>query len=72
MSEQGIENSPMEKWLRKKNMTAKNFIEMVGCSRDVISRVKRMEAISPKYAEKIIELTDGEVVPKIEKVGGRR
>lgn len=72
MSENGLDNSPMEKWLRERNMSTKEFSEKVGCSRPVIWKVKRRLAISPKFAKKIYELTEGEVSPKIEPVGGRR
>lgn len=72
MAESGIENSPMEKWLREKNMSSKEFCHQVGCSRPIVWKVKRLLPISPKYAKKIEELTEGKVCPKAERVGGRR
>lgn len=65
-------DSSMEKWLRKKNMSTTDFCKLVGCSRPVVWKVKRGIPISPKFAKKITELTDGEVCPKSEPVGGRR
>jgi hypothetical protein len=59
----------MEKWLRKKNMSTKEFVEKVGCSRPVVWKVKRGLPICPKYANKISKLTKGEVNPKIKAVG---
>lgn len=67
-----IKNSPLEKWLRNRNMTSKEFCEKVGCSRPVVGKVKKLLPISEKYAKKIHEVTQGEISPKIEKVGGRR
>jgi hypothetical protein len=63
------ENSALEKWLRKKNMTTTHFVEMVGCSRPVVWKVKRGIPISPKYANRIIEITKGEIKPLTENVG---
>jgi hypothetical protein len=65
-------DSDLEKWIRKKAMTTKNFAELVGCSRTVIWKVKHDLPICPLYANRIIEITGGEVNPKIETVGGRR
>lgn len=72
MPENPLADSPMEKWLRKKNMSTTAFCKMVGCSRPVLWKVKRGLPISPQFANRIVELTDGEVNPKSEPVGGRR
>lgn len=56
--------SDLEKWLRKKHMATKEFVDMVGCSRAVIYYVKNDWTICPRFAKKIIEITNGEVVPK--------
>lgn len=66
---QHYENSDLEKWLRKRQMTTKKFTELVGCSRPVIWKVKRGIAICPLYAKKIYEITNGEINPLTEKVG---
>lgn len=69
MEESDYRNSTLEKWLRSKGMTTKKFAESVGCSRIILWKVKRGMAISPKHGEKIRELTEGQVSPKIERVG---
>ena len=61
----------LESWIRKHNMVTKDFMKQVGCSKFVILKAKRGEAISPKFAAKIYELTSGEVIIKTEKVGRR-
>ena len=65
-------DSPLENWIRARNMTTTEFTKMVGCSRPVVWKVKRGIAICPKYARKIVELTKGEVMPVIEPVGRQR
>lgn len=59
--------SDLEMWLRKKHMATKQFVEMVGCSRAVIHCVKNGITICPKFAKKIMEITNGEVIPKFRK-----
>jgi len=66
------ENSPLEKWIRARNMTTTEFTNMVGCSRPVVWKVKRGIPICPKYARKIVEITRGEILPLIENVGRQR
>lgn len=63
------EISDLESWLRKRNMSNKRFVELVGCSRPIVWKVKRGIAICPLYAKKIHDLTNGEVCPLTEKVG---
>ncbi len=63
------ENSDLERWLRQRNMTTKHFVELVGCSRPVIWRVKKGIAICPMYAKRIYEITEGQVKPIVENVG---
>lgn len=61
----------LETWIRKHNIVTKDFIKLVGCSKFVIWKAKKGEAISPKFAAKIYELTNGQVIIKTEKVGRR-
>lgn len=65
-----VYNSNLEKWLRARHMTTKKFVELVGCSRPVVWKVKRGIAICPLYAKKIYELTGGEIRPLVHPVGG--
>lgn len=62
-------NSEMENWLRKRMMKTNEFLKLLGCSRPTLWKVKRGIPVCPKYANKIIEITKGEVVPLMEKVG---
>jgi hypothetical protein len=63
--------SDLEIWLRKRQMTTNRFTELIGCSRPIIWKVKRGIAICPLYANRIYQLTGGEVKPIVEKVGRR-
>lgn len=69
MEDNDFRSSTLEKWLREKCMTTKRFSELVGCSRVIIWKVKRGMAVSPKYAQKIKEITEGAVIPTSEPVG---
>lgn len=62
---QNSEDSALEKWLRKRNMTTNRFIELVGCSRPTLWKVKRDIPICPLYAKRIYQLTNGEIIPKV-------
>jgi hypothetical protein len=42
---------------------------MVGCSDPVICKVKKGIPIEPKIANRITELTGGEVIPKTQRKG---
>ena len=59
----------LETWLRKRNMTTKQFTEMVGCSRPVIWKAKKGLTISPQIAERIQKITNGQIDLNIEKMG---
>lgn len=63
------ENSKLEKWLRKRNMTTQSFANLVGCSRQIIWKAKTGSTICPLYANKIYLHTNGEVMPASENVG---
>lgn len=62
-------DSDLEKWLRSKFMTTNKIAELVGCSRQIIWKVKRGFPICPKYGQKIEEITGGAVQPVTEAVG---
>lgn len=53
----------LESWLRKRNMKTTSFAELVPCSRVVIWKVKRNIAIDTKLAERIHQITEGQVKP---------
>lgn len=59
------ENSKMELWLRKKRITTNEFSKLVGCSRQVIWKIKRNMPICPKFGQMIFSLTKGEISPQI-------
>lgn len=65
------QNSALEMWLRKRNMSTNRFVQLIGCSRVVIWKAKREIGICPAYAKKIYEITGGEVSPAISRVGRR-
>ncbi len=65
-------SSDLENWLRSRNMTTKQFIDIIGCSRQTIWKCKKGSALSPDIAHRIMEVTNNQVSPKIETVGGRR
>lgn len=61
----------LETWLRNKNMTTKEFVTLIGCSRQVIWKVKRNFPIDPSIALEIEKATNGEVSPKSHPIGIR-
>ncbi len=64
-------NSKLEVWLKKHGITTQGFADKVGCCRPLLWKVKRGLCISQKYADKISELTGGEVVPGVQNKGRR-
>lgn len=69
MSKNKIEPITLQAWIKKKQIKTKHFMQQVGCSKPVISKAKKGLPICTKYAHKIIELTNGEVVPLIRNMG---
>lgn len=63
--------SELENWLRNKNMTTNEFVALVGCSRQVIWKVKRNIPIDPKIAIRIQKITGNIVSPASQRVGVR-
>lgn len=61
----------LESWLRNKNMSTTHFASLVQCSRQVLTKVKKNRPIDPSIANRIIQLTDSEVVPLMRPRGGR-
>ena len=55
--------SAMEKYLRKNNMSLKDFAKKAGCSRQTIWKLKKGMAVTPDLGYKIFNLTRGEVQP---------
>lgn len=62
--------SSLERWLEKNNMKTKEFAKHIGCSRQILWKLKKGGAVSPKFAERIVMLTKGEVNPPVSPVGG--
>lgn len=56
--------SDIEKWLRKNFMSTVDFSVLVGCSRQVIWKMKQGKPVMPKFAKRVLEITEGEVVVK--------
>ena len=52
-----------DRYLRKNNMTLKDFAEKAACSRQTIWKLKKGLRITPDLAYKILNLTGGEVIP---------
>lgn len=63
------ESSELELWLRKRFMTTNRFVQLIGCSRTVVWKVKKGLPICPYYARAIRHVTNGEIIPLIETVG---
>jgi biotin operon repressor len=59
-----MKKSPMEIYLRKNNMSLKNFAEVIGCSRQTIWKIKKGMAITTDLSYRIFSCTRGEVQPK--------
>ena len=69
---ENYQDSILENWLRQKNMSTNELVRMVGCSRPIIWKVKRGIPICAAYAIKIMQITDGEIVPSTNEVGRPR
>lgn len=57
-------NSSVEDWIRRNNMTTKQFCELVNCSRITAWKLKRNLCVTPDVADRIEALTNGEVQPR--------
>lgn len=55
------EENNLDKWLRKNFMETNEFCKLVGCSRQIIWRVKKNKKVSEKILKKIREVTNDEV-----------
>ena len=51
----------LENWLKKNNVTMKEFCGRVGCGRTILWKVKTGKTVDKKIAAKILEETNGEV-----------
>jgi len=63
--------SQLEKWLRNRNMTTNEFLDLIGCSRPILWKVKRGKPITAAYAERIAKVTNGEIRPVVTKKGNK-
>ncbi len=69
MAIENYRESDLEKWLKERQMTTNDFVQLIGCSRPVVWKVKRGIPICPLYARKIYEFTGGKIRPLIKNVG---
>jgi hypothetical protein len=53
----------LERWLRKNNMETNQLARLIGCTRQVIWKVKRNETVDEDTAQKIYFITGGQVKP---------
>lgn len=63
------DKSDLENWLKVRGMSTNEFVKMIGCSRPVVWKVKRGIPICPRYADKIKEVTQGEIKPSFNFIG---
>ena len=59
----------LESWLRENNLSTNSFVNMVGCCRSTIWKVKKGVAVDSKVANKIMQITDSKVIPNKSHVG---
>lgn len=59
----------LQEWLLEKNIKSIDFCKSVGCSRVTLCKVKRGVPVSPRFAKRIEELTEGKICPPSENVG---
>ena len=69
MAIENYRESDLEKWLKERQMTTNDFVQLIGCSRPVVWKVKRGIPICTLYARKIYEFTGGKIRPLIKNVG---
>jgi ribosome-binding protein aMBF1 (putative translation factor) len=67
--QEDYERSDLEKWLRKRGMRTIDLAKKIGCTRQVLWKVKRGIEISPHIAEKIVDITQGCVLPPARRRG---
>ena len=66
---ENYKESDLEIWLREHRMTTESFASLIGCSRQVIWKIKRGIPVCPLFGKKIFEATKGRVKPLINNVG---
>jgi hypothetical protein len=57
MPRHDYENSPLEKWIRERNMTTNDFVKLVRCSRPVVWKAKKGLPICSYYSRRIFKIT---------------
>lgn len=62
MTKKSFNNSDLELWLRKNNMTTKEFCKLIDCSTFVTWKIKNGKRVREYTAKKILEITKGEVL----------
>lgn len=62
----------LESWLRKNNMETNELARLAGCSRQVIWKIKKNEAVDEDTAQKIHFITGGQVKPLAKSKGRPR
>lgn len=63
MEEKKDVTSSLELWLRKNFMETNELARLIGCSRQIIWRIKKNKKVSENISLKIQKVTHGEVVP---------
>ncbi len=63
MEEKSYRDSDLEKWLRKNNLSTKDFCQIIGCSRFVAWKIKNGLVICEDFSQRVRELTDQNVNP---------
>lgn len=61
MPSHNYHESPLENWLKENKMSTNEFVALIGCSRPTIWKAKRGIAISPITANKIYDVTKGQI-----------
>lgn len=64
-------NSEIEDWIRSKNITTKQFCELVDCCRITVWKLKRNLCVTAEVSQRIAQATNGEIVPRISPKGRR-
>lgn len=62
----------MKNWLKRNKLSIKKFAEKLGCCHVVVAKVRNNLPITEAIALKIVEATNGEVIPKIRERGRKK
>lgn len=61
----------LDKWIKENNLRIGDVAQLVGCSRTTIHKVLNGVPIQQKFADKILEITDGYVKVDVANPGRR-